>query len=145
MTEQSIHIAILGFGNMGVALVSAWCAASDLNHLKFSAIDPSDAAKTAAKSLGLDWYASLDSFSERVSNCDVILLAIKPQMAAIVLHNLRIETTAIMSIMAGVTIRNISNWTGCNNIVRIMPNTPSQVGQGFSGYFTTVVMIALRS
>ncbi len=69
------------------------------------------------------------------SQADVVILAIKPQHMNRVLRDLKdmIKPDAlVLSIVAGATIDSISDGLNHLNVVRIMPNTPAQIGEGIS-------------
>ncbi len=66
---------------------------------------------------------------------DVVVLSIKPQRMGQVLAGLRdvIKPQAlVLSIVAGATIEKISTGLNQANIVRSMPNTPAQIGEGIT-------------
>jgi pyrroline-5-carboxylate reductase len=72
-----------------------------------------------------------------VKECDVIFLAIKPQVYADILSPLKPDFTAgklIISIMAGLSVKKIQAVTGKVPVVRVMPNMPALVGEGACGY-----------
>jgi pyrroline-5-carboxylate reductase len=69
------------------------------------------------------------------SHAQVVVLSVKPQRLTKVLANLQgcIPAGAlVLSIVAGATIRKISTGLGHDMVVRSMPNTPAQVGQGIT-------------
>lgn len=74
-----------------------------------------------------------------IARCDVVVLAVKPQVLSTVCHQLQNtlrENTLVVSIAAGVRAHDIDRWLGGNNaIVRSMPNTPALLNQGVSGLF----------
>jgi pyrroline-5-carboxylate reductase len=78
---------------------------------------------------------------EAVQNAAVLVLSIKPQMMGAVLNELRgvvPASTLVISIAAGVPIRAIAGVFGERHpIVRVMPNTPAQIGQGISAWTCT--------
>ncbi len=66
---------------------------------------------------------------------DVVVLAVKPQRLTIVLDGLRgaVKPEALaLSIVAGAPIEKISTALENANVVRAMPNTPAQIGQGIT-------------
>ncbi|GAB4441355.1 MAG: pyrroline-5-carboxylate reductase [Anaerolineae bacterium] len=76
-----------------------------------------------------------------LSNCevaqevDVLVLAVKPQVISRVLDELRgcVKATAlVLSIAAGVPIRTIADGLAHAAVVRAMPNTPAQIGEGIT-------------
>jgi pyrroline-5-carboxylate reductase len=74
---------------------------------------------------------------EAVSACAAVIIAIKPQdfdKAALSLRpRLGPEQLAI-SIMAGVRLPTLVERLGHARVVRVMPNTPASLGQGFSAW-----------
>jgi pyrroline-5-carboxylate reductase len=74
---------------------------------------------------------------EVVSQSDLTILAVKPQVMAEALSSLREISVGklLLSIAAGVTIEKIQNWLHPTaRVIRAMPNTPMQIGLGASVY-----------
>ena len=66
---------------------------------------------------------------------DVVVLSVKPQRLTEVLDNLKEavpSTAVVLSIVAGATIDKISQGLKHNAVVRSMPNTPAQIGEGIT-------------
>lgn len=78
-----------------------------------------------------------DSNREVAGKADILILAVKPQMLAGVIGEIKgsiREDKLILSIAAGKTIAWIEEAFGGNlKVVRCMPNTPAMVGEGCSG------------
>jgi pyrroline-5-carboxylate reductase len=76
-----------------------------------------------------------------VEGADIVVLSVKPQVLASVLPELRGHVRRdglVLSIIAGARISTISRGLdGHLAIVRAMPNTPAQVGQGMSVWTAT--------
>jgi pyrroline-5-carboxylate reductase len=72
--------------------------------------------------------------SAAASQADVIVLSVKPQRLSGVMKALKgIKPEAlVLSIIAGAGIRKISSGLKHNAIVRSMPNTPAQIGEGIT-------------
>jgi len=73
--------------------------------------------------------------TEAVSNADIVILAVKPQKLRAVLAGLRgkIDSRAlVLSIIAGASIQTISSGLEHPAVIRAMPNTPAQIGQGIT-------------
>lgn len=74
-----------------------------------------------------------------VAACDVIVMSVKPQLMKEVCADLKQHAPAISgklvtTIAAGVPIANYHRYLGeSTRVIRIMPNTPSLVGEGVSG------------
>jgi pyrroline-5-carboxylate reductase len=65
----------------------------------------------------------------------VVVLAVKPQRLDRVLQDIRGSvppTALVLSIVAGATIAKIGGGLGHDAIVRSMPNTPAQIGEGIT-------------
>ena len=72
--------------------------------------------------------------SSAVSHADVVVLSVKPQRLSDVMRGLKgIRSDAlIVSIIAGANIKKISTGLKHKAIVRSMPNTPGQIGEGIT-------------
>ena len=70
-----------------------------------------------------------------VSSCDVIVLAVKPQVMDKVLEELgdmKLGAKTVISIAAGITLSYLTQKLGTENVIRVMPNTPALVLSGMS-------------
>ena len=66
---------------------------------------------------------------------DLVVLAVKPQQLGDVFGELRGRFSAsqtALSIVAGATMKSVSKGLDHRAVIRVMPNTPAQVGQGMS-------------
>ena len=74
---------------------------------------------------------------EAVRGAAVVFMAVKPQdfpSVGGVLQGLILPEQLIVSIMAGVPIRTLRDHLGHRAVVRAMPNTPAQIGQGITAW-----------
>jgi pyrroline-5-carboxylate reductase len=69
-----------------------------------------------------------------VAQADVVVLSVKPQRLTAVMKSLKgIRPEAlVLSIIAGASIKKLSNGLKHAAIVRSMPNTPAQIGEGIT-------------
>lgn len=69
-----------------------------------------------------------------VHEADVVLLSVKPQRLTEVMKSLKgIRSDAlVLSIIAGATLKKLSTGLKHKAIVRSMPNTPGQIGEGIT-------------
>lgn len=77
---------------------------------------------------------------EAVKAGQVVVLSVKPQIFPKVMPLIRGQlapTDLLVSIMAGVSIKGISEGLAHANIVRAMPNTPAQIGEGITVWTKT--------
>lgn len=123
----------LGCGNMGGAIANALSkTTSDILLTSKTA----ETARALAQQLGCSWTPSNE---EVAASCDVILLAVKPQMMKTVLFPLTFllqeRKPLLVSMAAGLSTTQIEEMAGGNiPVVRIMPNTPVAIGQGMTTY-----------
>ena len=77
--------------------------------------------------------ASVDN-SSAISQADVVVLSVKPQRLSEVMKGLKgIRSDAlVLSIVAGASIKKISTGLKHKAVVRSMPNTPGQIGEGIT-------------
>ena len=128
------RVLLLGGGRMGSAMLAGW---------RRSGLGPSfvlDPAPGAASLAG--GCVSVVSSAAAISagfRPDAVVLAVKPQMAAVALPAIAgfVDGAVAVSIMAGRTISGIAELTGASAIVRAMPNTPAAIGQGFTAAFAS--------
>ncbi len=70
-----------------------------------------------------------------VEKAEVIVLSVKPQRLAGVMENLKgafHKDSLVLSIIAGATLKKLGKGLNHQNIVRSMPNTPAQIGEGIT-------------
>lgn len=114
-----MKILIVGCGAMGGALLRGW-----EKHYDLSVIDPTKSAFKNLNDLENDYVP------------DVIILAVKPQLLAMVLPDYsKFKSSLFISVAAGVRISFYEKIIGLDiRIVRVMPNLAVQVGEGASAY-----------
>ncbi len=86
---------------------------------------------------GLKSYASN---GDVLPGADLVVLAIKPQTLPYVAPELKevlSEGNTVVSIIAGATIKTLTGGLGHASIIRVMPNTPAQIGEGMSVWTAT--------
>ena len=126
-------IGFIGGGNMAEALIKGLLAGGvPAAHLIVS--EPVEKRRLfLSGNFGL---RCIESNSALVAECDVIVLAIKPQIADKVLEEIgSLGSTGklFISIMAGIRIETIeAAFHGKPRVVRIMPNTPALVMEAAS-------------
>jgi len=72
---------------------------------------------------------------QAIKNADVVILSVKPQRIESVYINLKGSIPAgavVLSIVAGASISAISNGLAHPAVIRAMPNTPAQIGEGIT-------------
>jgi pyrroline-5-carboxylate reductase len=77
---------------------------------------------------------------EAVTDTDIVLLGVKPQMLAGVMAELRGSLRPdqlVISIIAGASTTALTSGLDHRAVVRCMPNTPAQIGRGVTVWFAT--------
>lgn len=130
------RIAFIGAGNMAKAIIGGLLAEGfDAKKIIATGTDQARLAETA-KQLGI--AVSIDNLTA-VSDADIVVLAVKPQLLKAVSVGLAAglaHRPLIISVAAGITTESLNRWLGEGKaIVRAMPNTPSQLRLGATGVY----------
>ena len=134
--KNSTTIGFIGAGNMAYAIISGLIN-NDFSAENIKISDTNESLLSLRKKeFNLEVFTDN---SELVRHCDVIVLAVKPQILSSVCQLLKQalnSNTLIISIAAGVRVHDIDRWlSGDCAIVRTMPNTPALLNQGVTGMF----------
>ncbi|KAJ2427489.1 hypothetical protein IWW41_003833, partial [Coemansia sp. RSA 2522] len=150
-------ITFIGGGNMCEAILSGLLKTGHpTSHVRIS--EPFDQRREYLRTkYGVDVVESNGdaisgkqgmSVSSGVS-CDVVVLAVKPQVVGDVVRGVAGELSAakplVISIVAGVAIKDLARWIGIDSnvpLVRLMPNTPALVGEGAAGMYADAAVSA---
>jgi len=129
-----MKLLFIGAGKMATALATAVVNNRILPVEDVTAVDVFAPAREAfERATGI---RCIPDGAEAFTQSDIILLAVKPQVAespVAALPRLRPEQLVI-SICAGIPIAKLAGWFGSERIIRVMPNTPLMVGCGASAY-----------
>ncbi len=133
MPDTTYKIALIGAGNMGEAIIGGLLrngVAAPQNILA------SDALAERVDDLKARYgICPFTDNTAAAAQADVVILAIKPQMMKKVLAGLKgnIQPTAlVLSIVAGASMQTLSEGLDHPYLVRSMPNTPAQIGEGIT-------------
>lgn len=122
-------ILLVGCGSMGSALIRGWLQ-NGWSQDDIKVIDPSEAARSVATSLGV---GVTEKLSEK-PQVDIIVFAIKPQVLTQTLPDYKKLVNGdriFLSIAAGKPLNFYEDFFGKKaSIVRAMPNTPAAIRQG---------------
>jgi pyrroline-5-carboxylate reductase len=83
---------------------------------------------------------AVENNREAARAADLVLLTIKPQVLQTVMRQLfgSLEPNqVVVSVIAGAPIETLVQGLGHEEVVRVMPNTPAQIGQGMSVWHAT--------
>lgn len=135
---MAYELGFLGAGNMAEAIAKAAISKGVLAPGAMIASDPVDARRDVFKKLGI---ATAPDNAAVISQSKQVLMAVKPQIAsqaAADLGKVGRDGQVVISIMAGITTTKLAGMIGTlvgkpPRIVRVMPNTPLQIGLGMAG------------
>ena len=140
--NSNAHITFIGGGNMGRALISGLLA-NGFESKQISVVEAN--ASTALKlyeDFGVQGINTLEQIAFDFSKNNVVVMAIKPQDFNVVAKNLASKLKhasapgpLILSIAAGIRLKDMSRWLDHTRCVRAMPNTPALIGKGITGLF----------
>lgn len=125
-------LAVVGAGAMGEALLAGWLAAG----WKADRIVIVDAYPPRIKELE-ERHGVRGVTLEEAAVASTIVLAVKPHQVDDVLASLRPhigDGAVVVCIAAGVTLKQLGDGLPAGqSVLRVMPNTPSLVGEGMAG------------
>ncbi len=140
--NSNAHITFIGGGNMGRALISGLLA-NGFEPNQISVVEAN--AITALKlyeDFGVQGIGALEQIAFDFSKNNVVVMAIKPQDFNVVAKGLASKLKhasapgpLILSIAAGIRLKDMSRWLNHARCVRAMPNTPALIGKGITGLF----------
>lgn len=126
-------IALIGPGAMGEAIIVGLLQKQIAPPEKIRASGPlADRVEKLHARYGIQ---ALTDNAAAVAGADLIILAVKPQKLSRVLNGLsgKIAPHAlVLSIIAGATLQTIADGLAHPAVVRAMPNTPAQIGEGIT-------------
>jgi len=129
-------IGFVGCGQMARALGQGFLAAQSIAANRIVAYDPF--AEAGEAFAGLLPGATLATSNEQVvGTADLVVLAVKPQVAAEAMSEMKPAINSakiVVSIVAGLSLESLCQGLGTNRVVRVMPNTPCLVQQGALGF-----------
>lgn len=131
-----LAVGFLGAGQMATALATGWARAGLLDPGRGRAADPFPDAR--AKFTAATGVPAGDSNRAVLDACDVVVLAVKPQVLPAVLAEVKPlvrPSHLFVSIAAGVTLKTLGDSLGAGTrLIRVMPNTPCLVGASATGF-----------
>jgi pyrroline-5-carboxylate reductase len=130
---QGLTLAFIGGGTMARGIIHALLDAGGVNPEQIVASDPLAGQR---QMLQTDYGVRVTGDNAAaVGKADVVILSVKPQVLPAVLDELRGDVrpdALVLSIVAGMPIATISAGLDHPAVVRTMPNTPAQIGEGMT-------------
>ncbi len=126
-------LAFIGAGNMASSLIQGLLK-DGFTATRIHVADPVAEQLARLRPLGIQTF---DDNAAAVTDADIVVLAVKPQVAGAVVSTLALRPEQmLLSIAAGINISSLAAWSNEKQaIVRCMPNTPALLGAGMTGLF----------
>lgn len=128
-----MNISFVGGGVMAEAIIGGILDANIASHGNIRVGEPSEKRQAhLANTYGLAIHSRNQ---EVVDNADIIILSVKPQSLSEVMADIKPAlkgNQAVLSIVAGAKTETLSTGLDHASIIRVMPNTPAQIGAGMT-------------
>ena len=133
-----MRISFVGGGVMAEAMLSAALAKEVVTPREVAVGEPvEERRRQLSQRYGV---ATSQSNIQACAGAELVVLAVKPQHLGAVLQELRGTlgaTQGVVSIVAGASVQGLTQGLNHQAVVRVMPNTPAQVGAGMSVWTAT--------
>lgn len=129
-----MNICFIGGGNMATALIGGLLG-RDFTAAQLRVVEVN--ADSRAKLHSEFGVQATDGLAAGVTGSDVIVLAVKPQQLREIAAQLAplLSGQLLVSIAAGIRAADLARWSGTQNVVRAMPNTPALIRSGMTGLY----------
>lgn len=132
-------ISFIGGGNMAQALISGLIGCGVKPEM-ITVSAPSQETREQYSNQQMNTVDASTNPKAAVTDADVVVLAVKPQVMRQVVSEFSdaLDNQLVISVAAGLSTDILSDMLGgYRNIVRAMPNTPSQIQMGATGLYGT--------
>ena len=141
MALRGERLAFVGCGMMGEAMVKGLLRDRLVAAGSVVVSHPrEDRRKDLARRYGIRVVADN---AEAVAGASLVALTVKPQVLDRVIADLSGTMSGdalVLSIVAGATMERLRRQLGTERVVRVMPNTPAQIGHGMSVWTATAAV-----
>ncbi len=140
-SAKNMRIAFVGGGAMAEAIIAGILKAKLLRPSDVTASDILEGRRGYLRqTYGVSVTADNAQAVRGLGANDLVVIAVKPQHLGEATASLRDKLspeTPVLSIVAGAKIATLMNGLRHDRIIRTMPNTPAQVGQGMTAWTAT--------
>jgi pyrroline-5-carboxylate reductase len=126
-------IAFIGSGTMAEAMIRGLLDQNVVQPAQIIAADPWEARLKYLRERYA--IAAVSDNGQAAEEGQIVVFSFKPQNLESVIPGIRgrlRRQDLLLSIVAGVPIKKLANGTAHASVVRAMPNTPAQIGQGIT-------------
>ncbi len=133
-----VKVAFVGSGVMGEAMLAGLLTQGLVDPLQIVASHPrANRREQLVERYGI---TVSESNLEAAQDADLVVLTVKPQVLVPVMRQLNgqlREDQVVISILAGTTFAKLRTGLEHEALVRVMPNTPAQIGRGMLVWTST--------
>jgi pyrroline-5-carboxylate reductase len=130
-----MKITIVGCGNMGLIYARAFLKYNIVSKENLLLAEKNELRKEELVKLNIGEVCVVND--QRISQSDIVILAVKPQdfnSLSLDLKQVLTPQNIIISIMAGMKMDRIEHTLAQKNIIRAMPNSPAELGMGMTAF-----------
>ncbi|GAA0171962.1 reductase [Lithospermum erythrorhizon] len=130
--SDTFKLGFIGAGKMAESIARGVVSSGILPPSRIQTAHLRSDRRSAFESFGVQL---LEQNLQVVEDSDVIVLSVKPQVVkdvALQLKSSLSDKKLLVSVVAGVKLKDLQEWTGHNRFIRVMPNTPAAVGEASS-------------
>lgn len=135
-TLAESRIAIIGAGIMAESMIAGLIANDMVTPQQLVASHPRPDRRTQLQAK--HGITVVERNDDAIRDADLILLTIKPQVMHAVMQELApvlLPQQTVVSIAAGTSVAQLRKGLDHDAIVRVMPNTPAQIGEGMAVWY----------
>ncbi|KAL8095296.1 pyrroline-5-carboxylate reductase [Apium graveolens] len=125
-------LGFIGAGKMAESIAKGVVQSGLLPPARIRTAHLGPSRRTAFQSFGVTVF---DNNDQVVEDSDVVILSVKPQVVKGVVLQLKPKLSKkqlLVSVVAGVKLKDLQEWSGHDRFIRVMPNTPAAVGKAAS-------------
>ncbi|RDE25215.1 hypothetical protein DV711_06580 [Motiliproteus coralliicola] len=119
-------------GWMGALIGQALLSGNRLRPEQLSCLNRSTANAGYAAYPAVRWAAN---FSELIEHSDTLILSVRPEQFRDA--NFYCGDKLVISLMAGIPMKELAERTGASRIIRAMPNAAAEIGRSFTPWFAS--------
>ncbi|XP_027352079.1 pyrroline-5-carboxylate reductase [Abrus precatorius] len=129
---DSYTLGFIGAGKMAESIARGAVRSGVLPPSRIRTAHSNPARRAAFESFGA---TLLPSNEDVVRESNVVVFSVKPQLVKDVVVKLRpllTKNKLLVSVAAGVKLKDLQEWAASDRFIRVMPNTPAAVGEAAS-------------
>ena len=142
--KDNVRVSFIGGGNMAEAIISSIISNGLIDPKNLLVSEPVESRREhLSVAYNISSYSDTKKLLLDINESKtptVIVIAVKPQQLHQVtreLNSIVSKEHVILSIVAGVSIDTLTHSLEHDAIIRVMPNTPAQIGKGMSVWAVT--------